>query len=143
MIKTKINLDYPYNTIWKHGYLLSNRENRQILILFDSESNRTTTQYARYLLGVKLGRFLTKEETVDHIDNDKTNNDINNLQILSISENIRKSSQLPDVTLVCPICQTTFIRTRSQLRGRYDRAKNNLICCSRQCGGKWSHKPKV
>jgi hypothetical protein len=139
MSKTKIELDYPYNTAWNHGYLLTNREGRQILVLFNDKNIRTTTQYARYLLGVKLGRFLTKNETVDHIDNDKTNNSIDNLQILTISENIRKSNKLSNVTLVCPICKTTFIRTHSQLRGRRNRANNNLICCSRSCGGKWSH----
>ena len=39
---------------------------------------------------VKLGRYLQPGEEVDHIDNDKTNDSIDNLQILTGEENIRK-----------------------------------------------------
>ena len=45
----------------------------------------------RYLLAVKLGRYLTDEEQVDHIDDDKTNDNIDNLQILTVKENAVKS----------------------------------------------------
>lgn len=88
----KIKLEYPYNTQWKIGYVVINKDNRRTLLLANGKQ-RSSTQYARYLLAVKLGRFLTQTETVDHIDGDKTNDDINNLQILSRKENIRKSQK--------------------------------------------------
>ena len=84
----KIDLKYPYNTVWKYGYVTINRDNRRTLLLV-GDTKRSSTQYARYLLSVKLGRFLTKDETVDHIDGDKTNDNLDNLQILSSSENTR------------------------------------------------------
>ena len=37
-----------------------------------------------------LGRLLEDWETVDHIDNDETNDEISNLQILSLQDNILK-----------------------------------------------------
>jgi hypothetical protein len=136
MSKTKIQLEYPYNTKWKWGYLNTNSEGRETLVLYLDNKNKTSTQYARYLLAVSLGRFLTDNEQVDHIDNDKTNNELSNLQILSPKENQWKSNKLPDVHLTCPVCKKDFYRTRSQLRGRLDRIEENDICCSRSCGGK-------
>lgn len=89
-MKTTIKLEAPYSDDWKKGYLLTNRENRKTVILYNSKEDRSSTQYARYLMAVKLGRYLTKDETVDHIDEDKTNDDINNLQIISLHDNIAK-----------------------------------------------------
>lgn len=141
-MSTKINLAYPYNKRWASGYVVTSRDNRKTLILVNNESDRTSTQYARYLLAVKLGRFLTNEETVDHIDEDKTNDDINNLQILSMADNIRKSHKQPDMELICPICNTKFYRALTQLRSKKNRARLNMIACSRVCGGKLSHISK-
>ena len=87
----RINLEYPYSKDWKNGYVVVNPEGRKTLILFNNSKNRSSTQYARYLLSVKLGRYLANTETVDHIDGNKQNDDINNLQILSHKENTCKS----------------------------------------------------
>jgi len=43
----------------------------------------------RYLMEIKIGRKLNKKEIVHHIDENKLNNDISNLQIVSISEHNR------------------------------------------------------
>ena len=128
-----MELEYPYNERWSVGYIVTNPENRKTLILYNSHKDRSSTQYARYLMAVKLGRFLTDDETVDHIDGDKTNDSIDNLQLLSRAENIRKACKKPDVILKCPICGKIFKRTRSQLRGRLDRALKNDVCCSIEC----------
>lgn len=93
-------------------------------------------------MSCKLGRFLTKEEQVDHIDNDKTNDNIENLQILSVKENNIKSHKLSDVILFCPICGIEFTKTRSQLRGRNKEPFSRDMCCSRSCGAKKGHNKK-
>lgn len=132
----KIDLKYPYSEKWKFGYIVTNSENRKTLILYNNCGDRTSTQYARYLLAIKLKRFLTEEEIVDHIDGDKTNDSLNNLQILSREDNIRKACKKPDIKLICPICGTVFYKQSSKLSGKKlrERVKNNLICCSRKCG---------
>lgn len=142
-MSTKIELNYPYNERWKSGYLVTNKENRKTVILVNNKNDRSSTQYARYLMAVELGRFLTEHETVDHIDNDKTNDSLDNLQILSRSENNIKQFKKPDAILTCPVCKNTFTRTQSQLRGKKERAALNLIACSRSCGGKLSHITKA
>ena len=136
---TKFNLEFPYNEKWKFGYLVTNKENRKTVILFNSRHDRSSTQYARYLLAVKLKRFLSEEETVDHIDNDKTNDELDNLQILSKGDNIRKQSKKPNVEIICPVCKVIFYRSLTQLRVRKDKLKENRVSCSRKCGGILSH----
>ena len=88
----KIDLEYPYNTLWNNGYIVINPEGRRNVVLFNSQIDRSTVSYARYLMSVKLGRFLTDQEEVDHIDNNKTNDDPNNLQILTPEQNREKTT---------------------------------------------------
>lgn len=52
---------------------------------------RTTITMAKYKLSVKHGRILNKHEEADHIDGDKSNDVINNLQILTSKQNRIKS----------------------------------------------------
>lgn len=132
----KIELEEPYKSKWKTGYILINRENRRTVLLVNDKYDRTSTQYARYLMSVKLGRFLDSElETVDHIDGDKTNDNIDNLQLLTRLENIRKSQKKEDFKCICPVCNIDFLVPRNR-SGRIvrEKIKNNQICCSRKCG---------
>ena len=83
----KIQLEYPFNDY--AGYLVINPEGRKniCLIPLDKTKKRTTISYARYLVSVNEKRILSKKEQVDHIDGNKTNDVISNLQILSAKEN--------------------------------------------------------
>lgn len=51
---------------------------------------KTTKSYPRIVMEELLGRPLDPQEYVDHIDNDHLNNDVNNYQLLSNSENVKK-----------------------------------------------------
>lgn len=139
MSSTKIELEYPYNKDWKCGYLNVNSEGRRTLTLYNSSHVRSSTQYARYLISVSIGRYLTCNEQVDHIDNDKTNDDLRNLRVLSRKENITKENarrSKPKVVIRCPSCKISFERRRGNtqvipsLRGK-------ITCCSRSCSNKF------
>ena len=134
----KIELAYPYSEDHKAGYVVTAKNGRKTLALVKKDGGRTSTQYARYLLAVHLGRYLKPEETVDHIDNVLTNNEISNLQILSWFDNTSKGSKKEPVfvDLKCPACEKSFKRTTIQLRGRKKKARDNMVTCSRICGGK-------
>lgn len=79
-----------YASKYKAAYLTTNPEGRKTIALVEYGGKRTSTAYARYLLACHLGRFLKREEHVDHIDNDKSNDEIGNLQLLSPEENRSK-----------------------------------------------------
>ncbi len=124
----KIELEYPYNSLWNNGYIVVNPENRRTVILYNSSQERSSVSYARYLMAVKEKRFLLKDEHVDHIDDDKTNDSIKNLQILSPLENSKKAGK--GITLqgfVCPECGICFQAPKNQSEGR------NVRYCSRKC----------
>jgi hypothetical protein len=134
----KIKLEYPFNKDWKDGYIVINKEPRRHVILFNSIKDRSTISYARYLMSVKLGRYLKQEEIVDHIDDNKLNDIIENLQILTKKENCLKSSKgLTLIELICPVCEKHFTIEKRQCWG-----KNRIRTCSRSCGGKYGHRNK-
>lgn len=134
----KINLEPPFLKDWSTGYLVVNTENRRMICLYNSQVDRTTISYARYLMSVHLNRYLNDDEHVDHIDEDKTNDNIDNLQILSPKANHNKSLKVGETYLdfVCPVCKIDFKLSKRQSH------KNNP-CCSRKCGGIKSHWAKT
>lgn len=90
----KIELQEPFKSIWRNGYLVTNPENRRNVCLVNNVGDRTTISYARYLMSIKLGMFISSEFEVDHKDNDKTNDDIDNLQLLTQQQNLQKFKDL-------------------------------------------------
>jgi len=102
-------------------------------------SASTTMAYARYLLSVRAGRWLTAGEEADHVDEDRLNDDPVNLQVLTPLDNKRKSARGRTlVTLTCPGCGQQFERERRQTH----LAKGGKIptACSRHCSGVAQHK---
>lgn len=89
----------------------------------------------RVLMENKIGRLLEDEEEVHHKDEDKTHDDIDNLEIKTTSEHARHHH--PEVELVelhCR-CGKTFNLKPHQARLRQKRSVNGPSC-SRQCAGK-------
>ena len=64
----KIKLEYPFTLIYKSWYILTNKEDREIVVLYKNKYIRTTIQYAKYLMSINAWRILWKNEQVDHID---------------------------------------------------------------------------
>lgn len=130
----KIELEFPFNVKWKRGYLVTNKEPRRNVILYNSHTDRSTVSYARYLMSVSLGRLLGKAEVVDHINNDKLDDRLDNYQIISPTENVRKSSKgITYKEFVCPVCQVTFTLEARRFSGK------TSPTCGKSCGGKKSH----
>lgn len=131
-------LEYPYNQDWNRGYIVTNGENRRNVILYNSHKDRSTTSYARYLYSVKLGRYLLDTEHVDHIDDDKTNDILTNLQLLTLKQNSKKEGNRRGRLLVeinCPMCKNTFTRRKGQTQ-LVPSLKGKVSCCSKECRDK-------
>ena len=91
--RMRYELSAPYSTDWRRGYLQESKDGRKYVVLYNSNKDRSVTSYARYLMAVKIGRYLTDEEEVDHKDEDKTNDSLDNLQILTGHENKVKNHE--------------------------------------------------
>jgi hypothetical protein len=137
----KIELEEPFKSLWDKGYLTINGEGRRIVTLHKPGAS-SGTSYARYLMGVKLGYLVPDHLEVDHKDDDKTNDDINNLQILTKQENLLKQTwnyiENHQVCYGCECiyCGTRFILTQRQVNMRLA-ANGEELFCSRSCAGKW------
>lgn len=112
---------------------LDKKQSRYMAMLYNGKTkHRTTMSWARYVMSCHLGRELDKNiETVDHIDGDKLNDSLDNLQLLTRADNVRKSKKtLTLIELICPVCKAYFYRRRGQTHlikgGKHS-------CCSREC----------
>lgn len=135
-MSSEIELQEPYRSLWRKGYLRVRADGRKIVDLYNSNEDRTSTAYSRYLISVKIGEILSEEFEVDHKDSDKTNDCISNLQIMtkeSHREKTRKEmSGRNCVTLVCHFCKTDFEREVRNIRDQ----ENHF--CSRKCNGSFN-----
>lgn len=143
MSKIKTPCPIPF-TEYKFNKFFHPVENRYYVHLYpvDRKSglHKRSMSYARYLMSVHLGRELDRHrEHVDHIDNDQTNDVIENLQILTPEENNAKAGKgITLLDLVCDFCGENFQREKRQ-SGLSKGYKKNY--CSRKCSGKASTPP--
>lgn len=97
--------------------------------------------YPKYLLEQKLGRPLCDNETCDHKDDDFTNNDLDNLQVLSRRDNTLKGLALRPAqlaTFTCPVCSASFTKEMRRIKDSRKQGKSGPYC-SKSCAGKGSH----
>lgn len=90
----------------------------------------------RVLVENNLNRYLLSSESVHHIDENKNNNDILNLMVLTKSEHAKIHCQnIETLEVVCPCCGGTFKVKPHLFRLRKSRNKSGNVFCSRTCGG--------
>ena len=113
------------------------KDGRMHMVVVHDDKTKTTISYPKYVMEQKLGRKLTPDETVDHIDGNPFNNHPDNFQILSRRENALKSVKWAEyLTLVCKHCGNQFTRRKAvHIRNMAVRKVDGPFC-SKQCVGK-------
>lgn len=123
---------------------------RHVGVVIDGKTYRMFL--SRWLMMKKLGRFLERTEEVDHRDEDRTNDSIENLQILTRQQNaaklgLRKRLENPakTVVLICPTCKSEFTLLAHRFRYKQKRGCEGPFC-GKKCAAivHWSsdHPPK-
>jgi hypothetical protein len=116
------------------------KSGRKFVVIIYKDGTRTTRQYARYLMEQELGRELTKDEEVDHIDRDHTNDEIWNLRVVSKEEH-KKDDQKRRIPVEwrCPLCDEKFVLDAKQENDAFQKRKQGKAgpFCSKQCAGRY------
>ncbi len=128
-----------------HGpYLIRNPKStnygrKQVIIHYEDGSRRTML-LSRHLMEKKLGRRLLPEEHVDHINRDKTDDRIENLQILDSSSHASKDSiRVGLVEITCVLCKSKAMKKARYLAHNAKQGKAGPFC-SRSCAGKYGRQ---
>jgi hypothetical protein len=122
----EILVEFPFSDTFSHAWCVYHKRLDRYMVSLYSKTYRTTISLAKYRLSIKLGRILSRHEEVDHIDNDKLNDDVDNLQILS-----RKANQDKSVRCKCEVCGKIFDRRYGQVIWKNNVSKPRF--CSRSC----------
>ena len=134
-----INLLPPFSHKWKYGYLQTHSNGRKYICLYNSNNDRTLISYARYLMSIKIGDFIPTGYEVDHIDNNKLNDSIDNLQIVTKEFNRLKEhyhyvmNEQIILGFNCAWCESPFLLTQRQVNQRLSYSKSKLAFCTKEC----------
>lgn len=103
-----------------------------------TNNKRRTVSYPKWLVEQKLGRILSKDETVDHIDRNKSNDNLINLQILLKPEHSSlDAKRCIKENLKCLWCSKLFTRSPVQIRNNARKNKSGPFC-GKACAGRYS-----
>lgn len=96
--------------------------------------------YHRVVMENHLGRLLNVNEVVHHINHDKFDNRIENLEVMYYKDHCKKHQSERGrkwAKLKCPICGKIFeLEYNKTVYQKYPNNTTKAQCCSRSCGGK-------
>lgn len=130
---------------FRSAYLFINNKGRKCVELVHNERlengrrRKRFISYAKFLWISHYNKEVEKGYEIDHINNKPQDDRIENLQVLSKSENIKKEYDSTNrmgklvADLICPICGRTFTKRVAEASNA---AKKQPNCCSQRCSAK-------
>lgn len=119
---------------WTYYEYTRSVDQRRAVVLTKAGHPNKCLLLSRYLMENHIGRHLLTGEHVDHINNDRTDDSLGNLQVLSVADNISKSRKLRKwVKLRCPVCDSAFDRVYNSVQCKLPKY---AVCCSRDCAAR-------
>ena len=129
--------EYYKNKGYIRAYLATNKEPRRVCMLRKTDGTTKSMSYAKYLYTSYYNYDVAEGDHIDHINGDKMDDRIENLQVISGTYNRQKDHKHKEMVIcVCPVCGTEFLFNKRNLPFRPN------PCCSRRCGGIKSHWKK-
>jgi hypothetical protein len=125
--------------VW--GPYIRKEDGRQIVIVLEKDGTKRTVSYPKWLMECHLGRRLDpNEETVDHIDSNFDNNDLDNLRLMPRKEHSADDTRrVKNLKFNCAGCKNEFERSPRLIRDKSNKGKAGPFC-SRSCAGKYSRQ---
>ena len=130
----KIGVSEYYKSKVRAAYVVTNPEPRRVCVLVYHDGSKHSMSYAKYLYTSFYQCDIPEGEQIDHINGDKMDDRIENLQKISKEYNLLKDKEGKKmVELICPVCGQKFLFPQRNL------STHPEPCCSRHCGGIKSH----
>lgn len=117
------------------------KDGRQHIVIVYPDGIKKTVSYPKYLVELDLGRYLEKDEMIDHINGDVLDNNKENLRIIKRSDHISLDvKRYKEKSFTCPLCKGKFKLSGRVLYGAMinrERGKAGPFC-SKSCAGRYS-----
>lgn len=132
-----------YDEYKVYGPYLRKDGRKHVCLIHNITGKRKTISYPKYLVEISMGKLLGCDETIDHIDCNKTNDELSNLRILNRKiHGSLDAMRLVPVEILCQTCNIKFILDGKKLHDAYTNKK--LGCkgpfCSKSCGSRANKK---
>lgn len=132
----KIEVIDLYKEKYKSAYIVHNNKDGRLRVMLIPKSKtdkRKGMLYARYIWENHYGQ-IGEGLQIDHINGDKTDDRLENLQVISQRYNtIKDHRRRVMIERVCPVCHTKFLFPLRNL------STHPNPCCSRKCGSVKGH----
>jgi hypothetical protein len=133
-------LSVVYPTAVIHGPYLDKQIDRYVVNIQKASGSKGNMTYARYLMQEHLGRVLGSDEHVDHVNENRLDDRIENLQILDPPANTRKTQGDAEfIEFTCPECGGPGVQRAGTARWNRKAGKAGPFC-SRRCAGRRNAK---
>lgn len=115
-------------------YININKEPRRVATLRKPDGTMVSMSYAKYLYTSYYKTDVAKGDEVGHINGDKIDDRIENLQVIYGRYNRQKGHKRKEMVIcICPVCKKEFLFEKRNL------STHPSPCCSRKCGSIKSH----
>lgn len=121
---------------------------RSFVVITYENGSKVSKSYPRYLVEQKLGRQLSTNEEVHHIDGNPDNNDLSNLLVINgtLHRHNHCKYKFYSSTEKCVVCGKSFEYTERKKRNYYYNTgkfvNKNPTCC-RQCQLKFARMEQL
>ena len=138
----KFNAVGPRNSWWKGGRVYST--DGYIWTMCPDHPKATKKGYVyehRLVMEKAIGRYLSSDEVVHHIDGVKDNNSLQNLALTNFSQHSRHHCEgrpRPVRVLQCAYCGINFEKSERNIRAGLKSGTKRFFC-SKRCVGKSVH----
>lgn len=115
-------------------YIGINKDPRRVATMYKEDGATLTMSYAKYLYTSHYKEDVDPFYHIDHINGDKLDDRIENLQKVTGTYNRQKDHKRGEmIVITCPVCGKDFVFPKRNL------STHPNPCCSRRCGGIKSH----